>query len=396
RARVEAISTLRVAAAKLDTLVNLVGELVTVQARLARVAGRIGDAELDGVAEEVERLTAGMRDNTLSVRMVPIGPSFAKFRRHVRDLAHEVGHEVDLVTEGEDTELDKTVIDRLADPIVHLLRNSIDHGIETPDVRERAGKPRRGTVRLSASYSGASVIIRVEDDGAGIDLEAVRRKAVERGLLAEHDARSERELIALMFLPGFSTSGTVTTVSGRGVGLDVVKRAVETLRGQINVESRLGAGTTFEVRLPLTLAIIEGLDVVVGGEHFILPLAVVNECVELLRDAAAAAGPRRLAEIRGELVPYVRLRDWFAVDGEAPRREQIVVTEAEGFRVGLVVDAVVGEQQTVIKPLGRLFGNARGLAGATILGDGTVALILDVAQLVQSVERARDGAGAAG
>jgi two-component system chemotaxis sensor kinase CheA len=383
----ETTTTMRVAAAKLDKLVDLVGELVTVQARLSLLASQRTDGELLGVAEEVERLAAELRDHSLSVRMVPIGPAFGKFRRLVRDLSHEIGRKVDMVTEGEDTELDKNVIDRLNDPIVHLLRNSIDHGIEPLEERTRSGKPARGTVRLSAAYAGANVVISVEDDGAGIDAAAVRLRAVQRGLIAEGDQLSERELFALMFLPGFSTSEKVTKISGRGVGLDVVKRAVENLRGRVNVRSRAGAGTTFEIRIPLTLAIIEGLEVVLGDDHLILPLSAVKECVELVRRPGDHGREQSLAEIRGELVPYVRLRDWFRVPGAAPPREQIVITETDEQRVGLVVDHVVGGQQTVIKPLGRLFRDVRGLAGATILGDGTVALILDVVQLVQHVER---------
>lgn len=384
----EMATTLRVGAAKLDKLVDLVGELVTVQARLSLLASLRSDPELLSVAEEVERLTAELRDHSLSVRMVPIGPAFGKFRRLVRDLSHEIGREVEMTTSGDDTELDKNVIDRLNDPIVHLLRNSIDHGIEPHDRRRQAGKPARGSVRLSAAYAGANVVIRVEDDGAGIDAAAVRQRAVQRGLIGENDQRSERELYALMFLPGFSTSEKVTTISGRGVGLDVVKRAVEELRGRVHVESRSGAGTVFEIRIPLTLAIIEGLEVVLGGDHLILPLSAVKECVELARRPGGDGRERSLAEIRGELVPYVRLRDWFQVPGAPPAREQIVVTETEDQRVGLVVDHVVGGQQTVIKPLGRMFAGVRGLAGATILGDGTVALILDVVQLVQHVEQA--------
>ncbi|MHB8835666.1 MAG: chemotaxis protein CheA [Candidatus Methylomirabilia bacterium] len=383
----ETATTLRVGTAKLDKLVDLVGELVTVQARLSLVASLRPDPELLSVTEEVERLTAELRDHSLSVRMVPIGPAFGKFRRLVRDLSHEIGREVEMTTSGEDTELDKNVIDRLNDPIVHLLRNSIDHGIEPAEQRRRAGKPPRGSIRLSASYAGANVVIRVEDDGAGIDAEAVRQRAIQRGLIGESEQPAERELHALMFLPGFSTSEKVTKISGRGVGLDVVKRAVEGLRGRVFVQSRAGEGTVFEIRIPLTLAIIEGLEVVLGGDHLILPLAVVKECVELVRRPGDHGRERSLAEIRGELVPYVRLRDWFQVSGEAPAREQIVVTETEDRRIGLVVDQVVGGQQTVIKPLGRLFRGVRGLAGATILGDGTVALILDVVQLVQHVEQ---------
>jgi len=380
--------TLRVGAARLDALVNLVGELVTTQARLTRHAALSGDGALEGIAEDVERLTADLRDLTLGIRMVPVRPAFGKFRRLVRDLAREIGREVEFTTEGEETELDKTVIDRLGDPIVHILRNCIDHGIEPPEERVRAGKPRRGRVRLAATHAGPDVLIRVEDDGRGVDLAAVRRKAVERGLLGEHEEREERELLALVFSPGFSTSARVTNVSGRGVGLDVVKRAVEALRGGIRLESRRGGGTRFEVRLPLTLAIIEGLAVALGGERFIVPLAAVRECVELPAGRVASARTCEVVDVRGEALSFVRLRSWFGVGGPPPERGQIVVTEAAGRRVGLLVDYVIGEHQTVIKPLGRLFRDVRGLAGSTILGDGTVALILDVEHLVQAVEAA--------
>ncbi|HWR97057.1 MAG TPA: chemotaxis protein CheA, partial [Candidatus Methanoperedens sp.] len=387
--------SVRVGAARLDTLMNLVGELVTVQARLSRHAGLGVDPGLGAIAEEVERLTGDLRDVALDIRMVPVRPAFGRFRRMVRDLAQELGREVDLATEGEETELDKSLIDRLGDPVVHLLRNCVDHGIEPPAERERAGKPRRGLVRLGAYHAGPSVVIRVEDDGRGIDREAVRRKAVERGLFAKDESPPERELLALLFAPGFSTSTRLTSVSGRGVGLDVVKRAVESLRGAVRVESVPGAGTRFEIRLPLTLAIIEGLAVAVGEEHFILPLAAVRECVEAPPDLGPARRGCAIVEVRGEALPCVCLRTWFAIPGEPPPREQLVVVEGGGRRLGLRVDRVVGGHQTVIKPLGRLFRAARGLGGSTILGDGTVALILDVEEFGQDVEGAAAARAAA-
>jgi two-component system chemotaxis sensor kinase CheA len=384
-------STLRVGAGRLDALVNLVGELVTVQARLSREAQTSSQQALVGIAEEVERLTADLRDLTLEIRMVPVRPVFGKFRRLVRDLAQSIGREVELTTEGEETELDKSVIDRLGDPIVHILRNCIDHGIETPEERERAGKPRKGSVLLTAAQAGPSVVIRIEDDGRGIDLEAVRRKAVERGLLGEHEVRGERELHALLFAPGFSTSSRVTNVSGRGVGLDVVKRAVEGLRGEVRVVSRAGAGTAFEVRLPLTLAITEGLAVAVGEERYILPLSVVRECVEIAGRPDASRRLSDVASVRGEVLPYVRLRELLGVAGAPPPLEQVVVVESSGRTVGFAVDYVLGGHQTVIKPLGRIYRDVRWLAGSTILGDGTVALILDVDQLVSAAEAAGGG-----
>ncbi len=380
----EAVS-LRVAAHKLDELVDLVSRLVTVQARLSQTALTCGTPELISVAEEVERLTAELRGKTMSIRMLPIGTAFGKFRRLFRDLSKDLGKEVELETEGAETELDKTVIERLNDPLVHLIRNSLDHGIETPEARVAAGKPRQGVIRLSALHSGAHVLIRISDDGAGLDRGAIRAKAVEMGMIAEHAELPDRDLFALTFAPGFSTAGKVTSVSGRGVGLDVVKKTIEVLRGTIEVSSRKGAGTTITLKLPLTLAIIDGLLVRIGGQHFVLPLSFVKECVELAGNGNGNG--RRLANVRGEIVPYIRLREQFGIEGERPAIEQIVITEASGNRVGFVVDQVIGDNQTVIKNLGKVYQNVDGLSGATILGNGTVALILDVPKLVQLAER---------
>lgn len=383
----EAIASVRVPSEKLDTLVDLVGELVTVQARLSQTAATGADSRLVALAEEVERLTAELRDNTMNIRMLPIGSTFTKFKRLVRDLSKELGKEIELTTEGAETELDKTVIEKLNDPMIHLIRNCIDHGIEPPAVREAAGKPRSGTVHLAASHSGAYVLIRIQDDGKGLDPEAIRAKAVEKGLLAPDAEPTEKELFALILAPGFSTARKVTNVSGRGVGMDVVKRAIDALRGSIEIHSKKGAGTTITLKLPLTLAIIEGLLVRIGGDHFVVPLSAVEECVELTRADVENAHGRDLARVRDKAVPYIRLRNRFAVAGTPPEIEQIVIVGAEDLRVGFVVDAVVGEHQTVIKSLGRFYKNIEGISGATILGDGTVALLLDVPKLIQSVEK---------
>ncbi|HEY6872324.1 MAG TPA: chemotaxis protein CheA [Geobacteraceae bacterium] len=388
----ESISSIRVAAGKLDSLVNLVGELVTVQARLSQTAAVRGDAGLIALAEEVERLTGELRDSALNIRMLPIGSTFGRFRRLVHDLALELGKEVELVTAGAETELDKTVIEMLSDPLVHLIRNCIDHGIEPPQAREAAGKPRRGTIVLAAAHSGDSVVITVSDDGAGIDREMVRARAAEMGLVAATAELADRDLLALIFAPGFSTAREVTSISGRGVGMDVVKRGVEALRGSISVASRPGEGSEISIRIPLTLAIIESLLVRIGPDCYVLPLALVEECLELSRADAARAHGRHLVNVRGRIVPYIRLRDRFGVPGAAPAIEQIVVTEVEGKRVGLVVDHVIGGHQTVIKSLGPVFREAAGVSGATILGDGTVALILDVPRLVQGEELAERAA----
>jgi two-component system chemotaxis sensor kinase CheA len=379
-------ATIRVPAAKLDSLVDLVGELVTVQASLSQLASMRNIPELRSIAEHVDRLTAELRDNTMSIRMLPIGTTFTKFNRLVRDLAGELKKEVVLETEGGETELDKTVIERLNDPLVHLIRNSIDHGIEPPEVREAAGKPRQGTVHLSAIHSGAHVLIRIRDDGAGLDESAIRKKAVENGLIGSDTELTDRETYALIFAPGFSTAERVTSISGRGVGMDVVKRSIEALRGSIEISSQRGGGTTITLKLPLTLAIIDGLLIKIGDAHFVLPLSVVEECVELTREDVARANGRHMTFIRDKIVPYIRLRERFSINGTVPLIEQIVVTESMGGKVGLVVDKVIGEHQTVIKNLGKVYKKVNGISGATILGDGTVALIVDVPKLVQEVE----------
>ena len=381
-------SSIRVPSEKLDRLVDLVGELVIAQARLTQTANARADAALMAIAEELERLSSELRDNTLNIRMVPIGTTFGRFRRLVRDLSAELGKEVELVTEGAETELDKTVIERLGDPLVHLIRNCLDHGVEPPETREAAGKPRRGTVRLAASHQGANVVLTIADDGRGLDAEAIRAKAVERGLLPPDARPGERELFDLIFAPGFSTAKQVSSVSGRGVGMDVVRRAIAALRGTVELASRPGRGTAVTVRLPLTLAIIEGLLVGVGGERYVVPLSLVEECVELTRADRARARGRSTVEVRGHLVPYVRLREWFGAAGRAPEIEQVVVVRLEEGRFGFVVDAVIGQHQTVIKPLGRMVRDVEGLSGATILGDGGVALILDAPRIVQEVEGA--------
>ncbi|WP_243439333.1 chemotaxis protein CheA [Fundidesulfovibrio soli] len=380
----EPAQSLRVEAAKLDNLVNLVGELVIAQARLTQLAAGQTDSALTGVAEEIERLVGELRDNTLGIRMLPIGTTFSRFRRLVRDLSAELGKEIDLEAEGGETELDKTVIEQLGDPLVHLLRNSIDHGIEPAGERLAAGKPARGRIRLCARQAGGTVFIRIEDDGRGLNVERIRQKAQERGLVPPDARLSDQECFQLIFAPGFSTAQQVTSVSGRGVGMDVVKRAIESLRGKLDIDSPPGKGTAITIQLPLTLAIIDGLQVRAGGEFYIIPLALVEECVELAAEPQARG---RTISLRGETVPYVRLRETFRLPGGPPAVEQVVVTRHEHGRTGIAVDDVVGQQQTVIKNLGRYLGHVPGISGATINGDGSIALILDVGQLIHGVQR---------
>jgi two-component system chemotaxis sensor kinase CheA len=343
----------------------------------------------------VERLTSALRENSMSIRMMPVRGTFERFRRLVHDLARDLRKEVELTLEGSDTELDKTVIDQLNDPLMHLIRNSMDHGIEAAEARLAAGKPAGATLRLSARYSGANVLIEVADDGAGIDAEAVRRRAVERGLIAADVELTEAEIHALILSPGFSTARTITGVSGRGVGMDVVRQRVEALRGTLHVASRPGVGTTVTLRLPLTLAIIDGLLVRVGQAFFVLPLANSLECIELTRQDIANANGRHIANVRGELIPYVRLREHFAIRSERPEREQIMIAETEDGRCGFVVDEVLGDHQTVIKNLGQFYRHVQFISGATILGDGTLALILDPDRVIQDVLRSRSEGAAA-
>jgi two-component system, chemotaxis family, sensor kinase CheA len=385
----ESISSIRVAAPKLDILIDLVGELVTVQARLTQKANSENDPELIAISEQVERLTGELRENAMSMRMLPIGTTFGRFRRLVRDLSDNLGKEIELITEGAETELDKTVIEKLNDPLVHLIRNAIDHGIETPDVRESLHKQKIGYIRLSALHSGAHVVVRIQDDGRGFDREAILAKAVEKGLISADATLTDDEAYSFIFHPGFSTAKEVTNVSGRGVGMDVVKKAIiDNLKGSIDVASEAGKGTTITIKLPLTLAIVEGLLVKIADNSFVLPLSVVEECVELTKEDREKSQGGNLAHIRGEIVPYIRLRREFGISGMLPEIEQIVVTGTNGSRVGLVVDSVIGEYQTVIKGLGRMYKNVEGISGASVLGDGSVALIVDVPKLLDKMEMA--------
>jgi two-component system chemotaxis sensor kinase CheA len=380
-------ASLRVPAARLDQVVNLVGELVTVQARLGELSARRDDPELAAVSEEVDRLTSSLRENSMNIRMMPIRATIEKFRRLVHDLARDLGKNVELTIEGAETELDKTVIDQLSDPLMHLIRNSMDHGIEPPDLRAACGKPATASIHLSARHSGASVLVGVSDDGRGIDVQAVRARAIEKGLVAENTSLADSEVFTLIFQPGFSTAAQVTDVSGRGVGMDVVRQRVESLRGTIDVSSSPGRGTSVTLRLPLTMAIIDGLLVSVGSACFVLPLASTLECIELTREDISRANDKHLANVRGEIVPYIRLREHFSISAPPLEIEQIMVVETPEGRYGFVVDRVLGDCQTVIKNLGRFYRHVQVVSGATILGNGTVALILDPGRLVQEAMR---------
>lgn len=391
RTKTTAARSVKVPAARLDTLMDLVGELVIAQARLNQCAMRLSDGDLMAVAESIERLTTELRENSLSLRMLPIGTTFGRFRRLVRDLAGDLGKEIELITNGAETELDKTIIDRLADPIVHLIRNAIDHGIELPDAREAKGKSRKGTVKLSAAHSESHVVITIVDDGKGMDVAAIRARAIERQVIAEEDVMSDSEIFDLVFEPGFSTAQTVSNISGRGVGMDVVKRSIEDLRGMVSISSQPESGSTIRIEIPLTLAIIEGLLVGVAQERYVLPLSLVEECIELPRMDANRASTKRTVEVRGELVPFVRLSEWFELESSNSDIEQVVLVKVGESRFGFVVDEVIGQHQTVIKALGKVYEGVQGISGATILGDGSVALIIEAAKLIESLRQSQLG-----
>lgn len=377
-----AAQSVRVPADRLDLLMDRVGELVIAQSRLSQLAQQDGGVALRSVSEEIERLSDELRATMMGLRMVPVGTLFSRFRRLIHDLARDTGKTIDLITEGEATEIDKTVIERLFDPLVHIVRNSCDHGLEPAEVRQAAGKPATGTVRLSAHHAGGEVVITVHDDGRGIDRARVRARAEENGLIQPDQPLTDNELLALIFAPGFSTATQVTSLSGRGVGMDVVKRTIETLRGTIDLASIEGEGSTITLRIPLTLAIIDGLLVRVGDGRYVLPLGAVEECLELSAEEDRRSHGRSLISLRDRLVPFVRLRELFATGTEPDPYQKIVVVSIGSERVGLVVDQIIGNHQTVIKSMSMLHRNVGAFSGATILGDGHVALILDIGHLV--------------
>ncbi len=392
----KAAENVRVPAERLDELMDRVGELVIAQSRLSQLAGSSVDILLRSVSEDVERLSGELRDTMMVLRMVPIAQLFGRFRRLIHDLARETGKQIELETEGEGTEVDKAVIERLADPLVHLVRNSCDHGLEKSDERVAAGKPATGRITLIARQSGGDVTITIRDDGRGIDRQRVRAKAEASGLLAPNAQVSDQELLQMIFQPGFSTASEVTSLSGRGVGMDVVKKSVEALRGTISVTSTPGAGSEVSLAIPLTLAIIDGLLVRVGNGCYVIPLPAVEECLELSPDDDIRSRGRSFISLRESLVPFIRLRELFNTGTKPDQFQKIVVISTGSERVGLVVDQIIGDHQTVIKAMSKLHHDVATFSGATILGDGNVALILDVAHLVMAGQQQEARLRAAG
>lgn len=379
--RAHEAKSIKVPSDRLDALINHVGELVIAAAGTYSQAEKSGRPELHESASLLLSLVEDIRDMTLGLRMVPIGEVFSRFPRVVRDVSKELGKAIELTISGADAELDKSMVEKLGDPLMHLIRNSMDHGIEPAEQRIAAGKSALGTVSLNAYHESGTIVVEVGDDGKGLDTARILAKAKERGLVSEGASLSESDIFRLILEPGFSTAEKVTNLSGRGVGMDVVRANVEAMRGTLDIQSKPGKGTTMRLCLPLTLAIIDGFHIGVGTSHFIIPLDMVVECVELPADIEHVD----YMELRNDAVPFARLHKIFGLSGLTQTRARVVVVRFGGRRVGLVVDRIFGKCQTVIKPLGPLFENVPCVSGSTILGGGEVALIIDVAQLVQDV-----------
>jgi len=382
---------IRVHADKLDQLINLVGELVIAGASAALLAQKAKDEGMFEATSTISRLVDEIRDGALRLRMVQIGETFNRFHRVVRDVSRDLGKDIELVITGGEAELDKTVVEKISDPLTHMVRNAIDHGIESAEARIAAGKPARGRVRLNAYHESGNIVIEVADDGGGLKRERIKQKAIAKGLLAADADPSDADLFKLLFEPGFSTADQISNLSGRGVGLDVVKRNIEALRGMATIESQEGVGTTMSIRLPLTLAIIDGFLMGVSTSAYVVPLDMVEECIELTDGISSNKARGNMLNLRGEVLPLIRLREYFSLAGRSGKRENVVVVKYAGNKAGLVVDELMGEFQTVIKPLGQIFTHLRGISGSTILGSGEVALILDVPSLIALATESESG-----
>jgi len=381
--------TMRVAAEKLNRMLDLAGEIAIARGRIRQLL--ISHADFDTIVEverQIDVLQGELQELIMRARMVPVGPLFRSYARTVRDVAASHGKNARLVTAGDDVELDSTAVETLRDPLTHMIRNAIDHGIEASSVRLAAGKPAVGRIALEATHEAGSILIRVSDDGAGLDRRRIAERAAEMGIDA--DRLSDADLLALIFESGFSTASSVTDLSGRGVGMDVVRRAIESLRGTVSIETRLGEGTTFTIRLPLTLAVIDGFRVSAATESYIVPMEHVVECVEL--PATEKRGASGVLLLRDEIVPYVRLRNFFGLEAGVPHRENVLIVHHDRAKAGLVVDELHGGGQAVIKPLGNYFDEVPGIAGSSILGDGRVALILDTPAILRNLQREEENA----
>lgn len=382
---------IRVHADKLDQLINLVGELVIAGASAALLAQKSKDENMFEATSAISRLVDEIRDGALRLRMVQIGETFNRFHRVVRDVSRDLGKDIELVITGGEAELDKTVVEKISDPLTHIVRNAIDHGIESAEARVAAGKPARGRLHLNAYHESGNIVIEVSDDGGGLKRDRIKQKAITKGLISPDAEPSDADLFKLLFEPSFSTAEQVSNLSGRGVGLDVVKRNIEALRGTATIGSQEGAGTTMSIRLPLTLAIIDGFLMGVSTSAYVVPLDMVEECIELTGEVSASKASGNMLNLRGEVLPLIRLREYFALSGRSGKRENVIVVKYAGSKAGLVVDELMGEFQTVIKPLGKIFTHLRGISGSTILGSGEVALILDVPSLISLATECESG-----
>lgn len=382
-------STIRVSTEKVDKLINLVGEMVITQSIINQTVAAVGSdrvALLEGAVEQMERNLRELQERVMAVRMLPVGTVFKRFPRVVRDLAKECGKAVTLQIKGEETELDKTVIERISDPMTHLIRNAVDHGIEPPDRRLAQGKPAEGRIQLNAFHQGGSIIIEVADDGRGLDRSKILKKAVEQGLISGDESLSDDQVYRLIFRPGFSTAERVTDVSGRGVGMDVVVRNIEGLGGSIAITTEVGRGTRFTIKLPLTLAIMDGLSIQVGGDVYIIPLLSITESIRpKAAELGSVVGRGEIVRVRDQALPIIRLYEQFDVVPRAtdPMQGLLVIVEQEGRRVALLVDELLGQNQVVIKSLETNYRKVPGVSGATIMGDGRVAMILDIPGLIR-------------
>ncbi len=378
----EIITSIRVSSDKLDELMNQVSELVTTQAGLSLYSEKNEDPILSVIADNVEKLSRQLRDIAFEMTLIQISNLFRKFNRVVRDISTQLGKSVKFITEGGDTELDKKIIDSLSDPLMHLVRNSLDHGLEMPEERLRKGKPEKGTIKLSSYYSGAKVIIQIEDDGKGIDPEKIKAKAIQNRLISKDDQLSKKEILELIFVPGFSLAKDVTDLSGRGVGMDVVKKNILDIRGDITIDSTLGEGTIIKLGLPLTLSVIDGLLIKVHQTPYVVPLGDIQKCYEIKR-SQLNNDFNGILVLDEEQVPFLDLRKEFLIeDEEPPEKSSVIVLENESNRVAVCVDSIVGEYQAVLKPVGKYYRNQEFVSGATILGDGSIALVLDAYKIV--------------
>jgi len=377
---------IRIDAEKLDHLINLIGELVITGSNVKQITESDDKIGIAKAVTDMSKLIEEIRDSTMGIRMVPIGETFSRFERVVRDLSRERGKSIELKIIGGETELDKTLIDKISDPLIHLIRNSIDHGIGTPAERSKNGKSGTGTLTLNAYHETGSIIIEVSDDGEGLDRDKILSKAIETGLARPDQTYTNDELYQFIFQPGFSTAQEVTNISGRGVGMDVVKKNIESLRGNVFIESERGNGTVVRIHLPLTLAIIDGFMVRIADSYYVLALDMVTECTEIHKEELDSKEGGNYINLRGDVLPFMRMREFFNESGGEPEKPKVVVVEYSRKKIGLVVDDLIGEFQTVIKPMGKIFSKLQWLSGSTILGTGEVAYILDVPKLIKNVK----------